>query len=142
MNLDEVYSLQEAGKLWGVSDSNLRNALGKFRRFEKQISEGTAKKSGGTWIVTKQAMEEVFGPMKEAEKMNKWQVIEKVAAVLGIDVKEAEQKFEKGYEESSVTGAGEFLVCNESFCVQVQNAGFDEDEIELLYTVNEKWAKK
>lgn len=72
MNLNEVYTLKEASYIWGTSDSNLRNALGeKFNRFDKQKKEGTVKQCiGGTWIVSKQAMEEVFGKMKTYKNIN------------------------------------------------------------------------
>lgn len=64
MNLKDVYSIKEAAKLWGISESNLRNALNRYGRFENQIKKGLAKKSGGAWIVTKKAMTEVFGEPK------------------------------------------------------------------------------
>lgn len=61
MNLDEVYTIKEASVIWGISDSNIRNAITKFARFESQIADGTVKQSGSTWLVSRQAMEEVFG---------------------------------------------------------------------------------
>lgn len=75
MNLDEVYTLKEAAYIWETSDSNLRNALGKFNRFERQIKERTVKRSIGTWIVSKQAMEEVFGKMKSYKNINTGHVL-------------------------------------------------------------------
>lgn len=72
MNLNEVYTLKEASELWKISDSNLRNAIVKFNRFDQQIKEGTVKKSCGTWLVTRQAMIQVFGyPKREEKKMTK-----------------------------------------------------------------------
>lgn len=68
MNLKDVYSTKEASELWGISDSNLRNALNRYGRFDEQIKKVLVKKSGGSWIVTKKAMEEVFGPQKEEAK--------------------------------------------------------------------------
>lgn len=64
MNLKHVYSVAEAAHIWEMHESNLRNALNTYNRFSKQIQEGTAKRSKFTWIVSKQAMEEVFGKMK------------------------------------------------------------------------------
>lgn len=64
MDLNEVYTLSEAAKAWGISSTNLRNSLNRFGRFDRQIEKGTVKKSCGTWIVTSQAMREVFGPKK------------------------------------------------------------------------------
>lgn len=64
MNLKDVYSVKEASEIWGISESNLRNALNRYGRFDDQIKRGLVKKSGGTWIVTKKAMIEVFGELK------------------------------------------------------------------------------
>lgn len=71
MNLNEVYTLKEASQIWNISDSNLRNALVKFNRFEQQIKKGTVKKSCGTWLVTRQAMIQVFGEPKKEGKLMK-----------------------------------------------------------------------
>lgn len=67
MNLKDVYSIKEASELWGISESNLRNALNRYDRFNEQIKRGLAKKSANTWIVTKKAMEEVFGEPKRRD---------------------------------------------------------------------------
>lgn len=64
MNLDEVYTITEASEIWGISDSNIRNAITKFGRFEAQKADGTIKQSGSTWLISRQAMEEVFGDKK------------------------------------------------------------------------------
>lgn len=64
MKLDDVYTLSEAAKEWGISSTNLRNALNRFGRFDRQIEKRTAKKSCGTWLVTGEAMKEVFGPKR------------------------------------------------------------------------------
>lgn len=64
MDLNDVYTLSEAAQAWDISSTNLRNSLNRYGRFDQQIKKGTVKKSCGTWIVTGQAMKEVFGPKK------------------------------------------------------------------------------
>ena len=65
MDLKEVYTFAEASELWGLSESTLRRAQhgGRFK-------EGETKKSGGTWLVTRAAMERLYG---ENDKQNKFQ---------------------------------------------------------------------
>lgn len=70
LNLENVYGIKEASELWEISKSNLRNALNRYGRFDDQIKRGLAKKSGGQWIITKLAMEEVFGKMKMYKNVN------------------------------------------------------------------------
>lgn len=61
MDLKKIYTFAEASELWGLSESTLRRAQrsGRFK-------EGETKKSGGTWIVTRAAMERLYG--EEPEK--------------------------------------------------------------------------
>ncbi|MEY8763373.1 MULTISPECIES: helix-turn-helix domain-containing protein [Clostridium] len=55
--LDDVYTLAEAAQKWGLSDGSvLRNAIrqGRFR-------EDEYRQSGATWLITKPAMQRVYG---------------------------------------------------------------------------------
>ncbi|HHV63407.1 MAG TPA: DNA-binding protein [Firmicutes bacterium] len=55
-------TFQEAAKLWGLADASiLRNAVrrGRFRPDE-------VRKSAGTWLVTRAAMERLYGPAKKS----------------------------------------------------------------------------
>lgn len=56
MDLKEVYTFAEASELWGLSESTLRRA-----QHSGRFKEGETKKSGGTWIVTRAAMERLYG---------------------------------------------------------------------------------
>ncbi|MTI53798.1 helix-turn-helix domain-containing protein [Geosporobacter ferrireducens] len=54
-----ILTLKEAAQLWELDDSTLRHAIkqGKFREDEH-------RKSGGTWIITKEAMIRIYGEQK------------------------------------------------------------------------------
>jgi len=57
MKLEDVMTLTEAAERWGLSDGAvIRMAIkkGKFRPDE-------VRKSGGTWLITVDAMRRVFG---------------------------------------------------------------------------------
>lgn len=55
--LDEIYTFSEAAEKWGLSDGAvLRNAV---RR--GYFKEGEYRQSGSTWLITKAAMERVYG---------------------------------------------------------------------------------
>lgn len=63
-NLSSVMTLSEAAKKWGFSDgSTIRKAIerGKFEKHE-------IKQAGDIWITTYDAMERVFGKIKNEEK--------------------------------------------------------------------------
>lgn len=62
MSINEILTVKEAEAIWGLSDS-LRNTI---RR--GVFTEGTeVRKSCGTWLITKEAMERVYGEVKEDE---------------------------------------------------------------------------
>jgi hypothetical protein len=54
--IDNVMTAAEAAKEWKLSLAAVRNAClyGKFKPYE-------ARKSAGTWLITKTAMERVYG---------------------------------------------------------------------------------
>lgn len=52
----------EAEKRWGLKEGTVRAALN--RRLDGQKSRGLAKKSEGVWLITEQAMREVYGEPK------------------------------------------------------------------------------
>jgi len=61
--LNEVYTAQEAEQLWGLYDGAVRQSCirGKMKKY---IEKGLVRKSGRIWLVTAQAMREVFGEPK------------------------------------------------------------------------------
>jgi hypothetical protein len=54
--ISQIYSFQEAAKIWDIDDSTLRKAVasGKF-------NSGEIRKTGRNYIVTKSAMERLYG---------------------------------------------------------------------------------
>lgn len=52
----EVFTFAEACKLWGLGESTLRKA-----NLDGRFQEGEVRQSGSTWLVTKQAMERLYG---------------------------------------------------------------------------------
>lgn len=55
--LDMTFS--EASKLWGLSDSTLRKA-----KHDGRFEDGEIRQSGGVWLVTRKAMERLYGELK------------------------------------------------------------------------------
>ncbi|MFZ5687853.1 MAG: helix-turn-helix domain-containing protein [Bacillota bacterium] len=57
VDIELVYTAAEAGELWNLGTSTVKRACqtGRFAPWE-------ARKSGGTWLVTRAAMERVYGP--------------------------------------------------------------------------------
>jgi len=59
--LDTIYTFTEAAEKWGLSDGSvLRNAVrrGVFKA-------GEYRQSGSTWLITKSAMERVYGKLED-----------------------------------------------------------------------------
>jgi predicted DNA-binding protein (UPF0251 family) len=56
VDLNDVLTLSEAASFLGIDPSTLRHAIrsGRFR-------EGEVRQSGGVWLVTRQALERVYG---------------------------------------------------------------------------------
>lgn len=59
--LHDVMTFAEASEKWGLGESTLRSAI-HSERFTEGIDY---KKSGKVWLVTKEAMERVYGKIKE-----------------------------------------------------------------------------
>lgn len=52
----EVLTFAEASDLWNLSDGTLRHAAARGTFTDKEI-----RKSGSTWLITKEAMKRVYG---------------------------------------------------------------------------------
>ena len=63
--LEQVLTFSEATKRWGLGHSTLREAA-KHSRF----LPGEIRKSGGTWLVTEEAMRRLYGEPKGGKNMN------------------------------------------------------------------------
>jgi len=62
--LEQVLTFAEATKRWGLGHSTLREAA-KHSRF----LSGEIRKSGGTWLVTEEAMKRLYGEPKGVKNM-------------------------------------------------------------------------
>lgn len=51
-----IYTFSEAAELWKLGESTLRKA-----RFDGRFQDGEIRQSGSTWLVTRQAMERLYG---------------------------------------------------------------------------------
>lgn len=68
MTLDDVMTTLEAGERWGVTPNSLKqNCQG---RVKNGFKEGEYRKSGRTWLVTRQGMERLYGPEHDGKKSN------------------------------------------------------------------------
>lgn len=56
-NIKEIMTFKEASKIWGKAESTLRMMI----RAGKLIEGIDYRKSGGTWLITREAMRKVYG---------------------------------------------------------------------------------
>ncbi len=61
MNINDVMTFKEAAEKWGKKDNTLRMMV----RTDKLIEGIDYRKSGNTWIITKEAMEKLYGKIEE-----------------------------------------------------------------------------
>lgn len=59
-----VYSTVEAAALWGRTSGDVRSAASGAGHRAARMWDGDRRKSGRTWLVTREAMERVFGPSR------------------------------------------------------------------------------
>jgi len=62
-SLDEVLTATEAEQLWGLSVGTVRAACGR--------GVIVCRKSGGTWLVTRQTMEAHYGECPDKEQIDR-----------------------------------------------------------------------
>lgn len=55
--LQVILTLKEAAQLWSMPEDTLRRAC-----LRGQFADGETRKSGGTWLITREALEERYGP--------------------------------------------------------------------------------
>jgi uncharacterized protein (DUF488 family) len=60
LTLNHIYTIAEAAKLWGMDTSTIRVAIRKNRFKTDEI-----RKSEGTWLIQREAMESVYGAIEE-----------------------------------------------------------------------------
>jgi len=72
--ISETMTATEADERWGLQPGTVRASCVRGP-LKKYIERGLVRKSGGTWLVTVQAMEEVYG--KELKRMKVIETIER-----------------------------------------------------------------
>lgn len=60
--LDEVMTAAEAAEKWGNAPITIQQACSGYKKSPPRFTEAEARKSGGTWLVTRAAMERLYGP--------------------------------------------------------------------------------
>ena len=61
----EVMTTKEAAELWGKSHVTVKHLCTGIQGRPPRLQEGTeCRKSGGTWLITRQGMERIYGKVK------------------------------------------------------------------------------
>jgi hypothetical protein len=61
MNLADVMTAKEAAERWGKAEITIRQACSGYKKAPPRFNEDEFRKSGATWLITRQGMERVFG---------------------------------------------------------------------------------
>lgn len=64
MNINDVYTFSEAAKIYGIHSTTIIK-----KKDNGAFSENEVKKSGGTWLITKEAMERAFKAELESKRI-------------------------------------------------------------------------
>lgn len=64
MKFEDVMTSAEAAERWGISPVTIKQACAGQRNTPPRFTKSECRKSKGTWLVTKQGMERVYGAMK------------------------------------------------------------------------------
>lgn len=75
MKLEDVLTAKEAEQLWDLKDGTIRSSCTRGR-LNEFIKYGQVRKSGSTWLIKKEAMEQVYGKTKEEKEMEFLQLVE------------------------------------------------------------------
>lgn len=70
MKLNDVMTTGEAAELWGKNPTTIKHlCTGITGKLAPKLTAEECRKSGKAWLVTKAAMERIYGPMptKEAD---------------------------------------------------------------------------
>ena len=69
MKLEDVLTAGEAAEIWGKAHITVRQACSGFKDKPPRFKAGEYRQSGKVWLVTRKAMERVFGvpPMQDSK---------------------------------------------------------------------------
>lgn len=59
--LSEVFTASSAAKIREIPYSTLKDDIVRYGKFDSQIKRGLVKKEGRVWLISKQALDEVYG---------------------------------------------------------------------------------
>lgn len=59
--LDEVFTTKEASERWNIAQYSIKRACTGQKGYPPRFNEDEFKKSGDTWLVTRQGMERLYG---------------------------------------------------------------------------------
>lgn len=65
MKIDDIFTTKEASELWGISQETVKKACTGQRNLPPRFTKDECRKSGGTWLVTRQGMERLYGKLEE-----------------------------------------------------------------------------
>ena len=63
--LYEVMTAAEAAELWSKSAITVQQACSGYKKSPPRFTEKECRKAGRIWLVTRAAMERLYGPMPE-----------------------------------------------------------------------------
>lgn len=63
--LENIMTAKEAAERWGLAPITVRQACTGYKKAPPRFTKTEARKSAGTWLVTRAGMERLFGLEKE-----------------------------------------------------------------------------
>ena len=60
-NLENVFTASEAAARWGLHCRTIISACAGQRGFPPRFKSGECRKAGGTWLITREGMERLYG---------------------------------------------------------------------------------
>ncbi|MFE7064459.1 helix-turn-helix domain-containing protein [Sutcliffiella sp. NPDC057660] len=66
--LSEIYTAASASNKRNIPYSTLKDDIVRYRKFDSQLERGLIKKEGRVWLVTEQALNEVYGSQDTENK--------------------------------------------------------------------------
>jgi hypothetical protein len=60
--LEDIMTAKEAAERWGLAPITVRQACTGYKKAPPRFTDKEARKSAGTWLVTRAGMERLYGP--------------------------------------------------------------------------------
>ena len=61
-SLEDIMTAKEAAERWGIAPITIRQACSGYKKSPPRFTSAESRKSAGTWLVTREAMERLYGP--------------------------------------------------------------------------------